>query len=212
MAETSRRNLAIGLDVHLPGPAVSIEIVHVVGTQVDLQRVEDVADLHAVKHALGAVDFQVQPGRVGPGTVEKVSQPVGLAAAGDDLLAEPLQLIEAQIAAVLDDQLEAAGRAQAVDRRRAERRDDRPPHFLVATLLQRLGNRVGAQLRVVPLVERLQEDVHRAQVGRVGVEDQRLAGKPHRVRDARHLEGQSFNVGPSRVACAPRRRNPATAR
>ena len=194
MADTSWRNFGIGLDVHLPGPAVLIEIVHVVGAQVDLQGVEDVADLHAVEHALGAVDVQVQPGRVGPGAVEKVRQPVGVAAPGDDLVAEPLQLVEAQVAAVLDDQLEAAGRAQAVDRRRAEGRDNRPPHFLVALLLQRLGDRVGAQLRVAPLVERLQQDVHRAQVGRVGVQDQRLAGKADRVLDARHVRAASFSM------------------
>ena len=60
----------------------SVEIVHVVGAQVDLQGVEDVADLHAVKHALGAVDLQVQPGRVGPGTVEEVRQSAGLARRG----------------------------------------------------------------------------------------------------------------------------------
>ena len=75
-------------------------------------------------------------GVLAPELLKRSAQSVGLAAAGDDFLAEPLQLIEAQIAAVLDDQLEAAGRAQAVDRRRAERRDDRPPHFLVATLLR----------------------------------------------------------------------------
>ena len=41
-------------------------------------------------------------------------------AAGDDLVGDLLQAAEAQIAAIFDDQLEAAGRAQAVDGRRSE--------------------------------------------------------------------------------------------
>ena len=43
-----------------------------------------------------------------------------------DLIANTLQSIHAEIAAILDDQLESARRAQAVDRRCPERRDDRP--------------------------------------------------------------------------------------
>ena len=64
----------VGLDVDLPGPAELVEVVDVVRAQVDLQRVEDVADRHAQGHALGAVDVEVQPGRVGPGAVEQALQ------------------------------------------------------------------------------------------------------------------------------------------
>ena len=62
----------IGLDVDLPGAAELVEVVDVVRAEVDLQRVEDVADRHAQRHALGAVDVEVEPGRVGPGAVEQV--------------------------------------------------------------------------------------------------------------------------------------------
>ena len=64
----------VGLDVHLPGAAELVEVVDVVRAEVDLQRVEDVADLHAQGHALGAVDVEVQPGRVGAGAVEQALQ------------------------------------------------------------------------------------------------------------------------------------------
>ena len=40
--------------------------------------------------------------------------------------------------------------------------------------------------------KRLQQDVHRAEVGGVGVQDQRLAGNADRVRDARRLCGPAL--------------------
>ena len=53
-------------------------------------------------------------------------QPGSLVAPLDDLVADPLQIVQAEIAAILDDQLEAAGCAQAVDRRRPEYRTIAP--------------------------------------------------------------------------------------
>ena len=66
-------------------------------------------------------------------------------AAGDDLVGDLLQAADAQVAAVFDDQLEAAGRAQAVDRRRPEGRDDRPLHLAAAAIQQRRRDGVGGQ-------------------------------------------------------------------
>ena len=103
----------VGLDVHLPGPAELVEVVDVVRAQVELQRVEDVADRHAQGHALGPVDVEVEPGRVGPRAVEEALQARRPVAPRDDLVADPLQVAQAEIAAVFDDELEAAGRAQA---------------------------------------------------------------------------------------------------
>ena len=67
MSATWLAEVRVGLDVHLPGPAELVEVVDVVRAEVDLQGVEDVADLHAQGHALGPVDVQVEPGRVRPG-------------------------------------------------------------------------------------------------------------------------------------------------
>ncbi len=201
----------VGLDVYLPGAAVLVEVVHVVRAQVDLERVEDVADLHSVDHALGAVDIQVEPGRTRPGAVEEVRQALGPRGPVDDLLAEPLELVQAQVGAVLDDQLEAAGGAQAVDGRCAERRDDGPADLLAAPVPNRLGDRVGVQLRRMAFFKRLEQDVHRTQIGRVGVQDQRLPGDTNRVRDSRGL-APGTQCAPSRAPCAPPRRNPAIAR
>ena len=196
MSWASSRKLLVGLDVHLPGPAELVEVVDVVRAQVDLQRVEDLADRHAQGHALGPVDVEVEPGRVRPRAVEQALQARRLVAPLDDLIADPLQVVQAEIAAVLDDQLEAAGRAQAVDRRRAERRDDRPAHLALAALLQLRGDGVGGQLGPAPLLELLEHDVHRAEVGRIGVQEQRLAGDADRVLDARASRGPGPRCGP----------------
>ena len=74
MSPTCVAELLVGLDVDLPGPAELVEIVDVVGAQVDLQRVEDVADRDAQGQALGAVDVEVEPGRVRPGAVDQAVQ------------------------------------------------------------------------------------------------------------------------------------------
>src|SRR5205814_896406 len=59
----------VGLDVDLPGSAELVEVVDVEAAQVILERIEHIADLHAQRHALAAINLQVQPGRVGPRTV-----------------------------------------------------------------------------------------------------------------------------------------------
>src|SRR5262249_34239901 len=74
------------LDVDLPGSAEAVEVVDVQGAQVDLQRVEDLAHGHAHGLGLGAVDVQVQPGRVGPEAGEQPLQPGGVPAGGDDVV------------------------------------------------------------------------------------------------------------------------------
>ena len=56
------------------------------------------------------------------------------------------------------------------------------------------GDGVGAQLGAVPLSNAFEQDVHRAEVGRVGVQDQRLAGDADRVLDARRVAGQVFSM------------------
>ena len=52
----------------------------------------------------------------------------------EDSVPDALQLSQAEIAAILDDQFEAAGGAQPIDRRRAKRGNDGPTHFLPAAI------------------------------------------------------------------------------
>ena len=50
---------------------------------------------------------------------------------GDDLVADALQIAQAQVAAILDDQLESAGRSQAIDRRAPKIDHDGVAHLAV---------------------------------------------------------------------------------
>ena len=82
-------------------------------------------------------------GVLAPELLNKSLQARGPVAAGDDFVADSLQVVESQIAAVFDNHLEAAGRAEAVDRRCAEDGDDGAAHFLAAALAQVVGDGVG---------------------------------------------------------------------
>ena len=57
--------LRIGLHDHLPGAAEAIEVVDVPRAQVRLQGVEHFAQADALRHALLAVDVDVQLRRIG---------------------------------------------------------------------------------------------------------------------------------------------------
>ena len=100
----------VGLDVDLPGAAKIVEVVDVVRAQVDLQGVEHVAQRHAQRPCL---DRGRCPGAARAcWPAELVNRPcrpgVSLPLV-DDLVAHCLQLAQSEVAAVLDDQLEAAG-------------------------------------------------------------------------------------------------------
>ena len=105
-----------------------------------------------------------------------------LAAALHHLVGDLLERVQAQAAAVLDDDLEAAGRAQAVHRRCLEDAD-RGVLDLVLELGQEL-RRQGAAVQVAAVLEIVQHDVHGAEIRGVGVEQQRLAGDGHRAAHA----------------------------
>ena len=188
----------IGLDVDLPGAAELVEVVDVERAQVDLQRVEDVADLHAHRHALGAVDVEVQPGRVRPGAVEQALQARRVSLPRSTIWSlTRCKLVQAEIAAVLDDELEI--RRSCPGRRSAGRRraDTTAPRYFppaVARGSRRRSRRRTA--RAAPLVEIFEHHVHRAEVGRIGAQDQRLTGDAHGMPHARRFEDERSRYGP----------------
>ena len=110
----------VGLDVDLPGAAEAVEVVDVVAAQVHLQRVEDVGQRHA--HRLGPcpVDVHVELRRAGAEAVEQADQAGLLVALGGQVVGLGLQRVEVDVAGRFHHQLEAAGVAQAVHRRRPE--------------------------------------------------------------------------------------------
>ena len=162
----------------------------------DLQVVHDVFERQSQRQALGPVDVQIQPRRVGPRAVDDPLQSGRAIGLVHDLIADVLQLLQTQVAAVLDHDLEAAGRSQSIDRRSAEDRDQCVADLLPAALPQLGSDGVRGESRSAPLVEVLQHHVQRAQIRGVGVLDQRLAGDPHRVRHARRLVRERLDAAP----------------
>ena len=110
----------VGLDVDLPGAAEQVEVVDVQTAQRALQRGEHVVDLHAQRLRLVAVEVEVELRRVGGEGAEHVEQ-LGLLVGLDDQPAHHLgELGDVAAAQVLQLVLEAAGAAEADDRRQVE--------------------------------------------------------------------------------------------
>ncbi len=91
--------------------------------------------------------------------------------------------------------LKAAGVAQAADGRRPEDADHGPFDFAVGSAcwnFSAIASSYSSLLRA--LVERLQDDEHRAEVGAVGVQQERLAGDADGVRDAGRLRSGDLSI------------------
>src|SRR5262249_20349495 len=151
-----------------------VEVVDVEGAEVDLQGVKDVVDGDAEGHALGAVDVEVEPGGMGAQAMAQAGEAVSVVAVDDDLVADALELAEAEVAAVFDEVCDPAGGAEAVDGWAAEDGYVGAAHLFFAAFLQLLGDSVGGQVGAVAFLEFTQKDVHRAEVGGVGFQDQGL--------------------------------------
>jgi len=179
----------VGLHVHLPGPAELVEVVHVEPAQVHLEGLEHLAQRHAHGLALGAIDVDVQLGRVGAEHGGQAGQAGRLVSLLDQVVGLGLEDFQALVAAVFDHHLEAAGGAQAADRRRAE--DEQHAVLDLAELLANgLEDRVGAALGLQTLVEGLERDEHRAQVRTVGPQHERHPTDADDMADAGDLADQ----------------------
>ena len=189
------RKRAFGLDDDLPGAAETVEIVDVQRSQVGFQRVGHVLERHVLLQGLLAVQIHVQLRHVGP---EYRRQPHhALFALGflGNQVGLFLQGGRAEVAAVLDHELEPAGPADAPDRRRPEDGEVGIEDFAVEPAAQRGGNGVRIQARVLPPVEIVQDHEHRAEVGAVAAQQERLAGNLESVLNAGRLQDDLLGPG-----------------
>ena len=99
------------------------------------------------------------------------------------------------VSAVLDDDLEAAGGAEAVDRGGAEDADEALDDLGFETFAEGFGDCVSAEGGIAPVVELVEHDVHGAEVGGVGVEQDGLSGDGEGVADAGDVAGDGFDAG-----------------
>ena len=179
----------IGLDVHLPGAAEAVEVVDVVAAQVRLERVKDIAQLHAHRLDFGPVDIDVELRRAGAEAVEQADEAGLLVALGDQVVRLGLERVEINVAGRLHHQLEAAGVAQAPHRWRPEDEHASLRDLPLQALAELGRNGLAAQRRVMALVERREDDEHGTVVRAEGVQDERLPGDGHRVSNPGSLEG-----------------------
>src|SRR5206468_2311319 len=110
--------LRLGLDDDLPGAAEEIEVVDVERALKDLQRVGEILEADALGHALARLGLDVQLADVGAENGEEAGDARLAHALADHFLGLLLQLLRADLAAVLDHQRETTGPAHAAHRRR----------------------------------------------------------------------------------------------
>ena len=120
------RRSALGLDHDLPDLAVEVEVVDVVAAEVRLEDGEDVGDRHVEAPGLGPVEVEAELGHPGRERREDAGQLGPLAGRVQEPVGDRGQRLDPLALAVLDHELEAAGLAQAPDRRRLEDDDPAP--------------------------------------------------------------------------------------
>ncbi len=110
----------VGLDDDLVGAAEAVEIVHVDRAEVGLHGLEERCEIDALGLGLGAVHVGEELRHVDGVAGEKTGELGALRGLRDQLLGGGEEGVGAEAGAVLDVELEAAGGAEAVDRRGRE--------------------------------------------------------------------------------------------
>ena len=175
----------VGLDRDLPVTAEIVETVDVARAHENIQGLIHVVQRHAQGGGLVPVDVEEELRRLGAELRRHPAQAGDLPQFLDQAVGLLLQGHQTEVAAVLDDELESAGDAQARDRRRPQHRELGLRDLLGTGLVEAVHDRRVAQLRLLPLVEGVQDDEHRGEIGAVGLQQERTAREGHRVRDAR---------------------------
>ncbi len=116
--------LRICLHTHAVCPPEGVEVVDIKRAQIDLQRLEDVADRNTQLLGLGAVEIGEELRHVDLEAGEDACQFRCLVCLGDDRLGRFVKRLVAVTGTVLDLQLEAARLAETVNRRRREHGDE----------------------------------------------------------------------------------------
>ena len=124
--ETAPR--ALGLDHHLPDLAVQVEVIDVVTAQVGLEHGEHVRDRDAQPLGLDAIELEPDLGHVHRKRREEAAELGLLSRLLEKPIGDQRQRLDALAVAVLDHEFEAAGLAQAADRRRLKHDRDGAAH------------------------------------------------------------------------------------
>ena len=185
---------AVGLEVHLPGPSELVEVIHIEPAQVDLQRVEHIAQRDPQRLAFDPIDIDVDLGGRRAEAVEQHRQFRTLAARGGEFVPRPLQRRQPNRADVFDQQLEAPRVPQPVDGGGSKHPD---------LCLQHLGEQfppegerqgAGPAGGVGPLFKVVENHEHRSEVRPDRPQHHRLPGNADRMRHAGGLADQPVDM------------------
>ena len=186
----------IGLHVNAIGTIVEVEVVDVLRTHVDAQRLRHLADGHSDGLGLFAIDLHQLLRIVGGKAGEQSLQVLALAAGGDDLVRNRVEVLQRIAAQVLQLELESAEAADALNRRRFEGHHDRSRNAeqLGRDARHDVAGRVSFAFAVVDRLQRREDQsvVRRTAAGqreagnREGAEDIRIGPQNLSPLAARH--------------------------
>ncbi|MNX87662.1 hypothetical protein D3C86_1195940 [compost metagenome] len=180
--------LRIRLHTHAVCPPEGVEVVDIERTQIDLQRLEDVADRNAQLLGLGAIEIGEELRHVDLEAGEDARQLRRLVCLGDHGFRRFVKRLVAVTGAVLDLQLEAARLAETVDRRRREHGDEGILNARIF-LVQLHGDGAAGQFRRLALFEVIENREDDAGVGADGEAVDRQAREGDGVADAGRFHG-----------------------
>ena len=185
MSSHALAEIAVGLRVHAPGATEQVEVVDVGRAEIDLQRLEQVRQRHALRLRLDAIDLQVELRHVGLVAGERKAHARRSHHGALQRRDRFLESAEADARAILDEQRIAGAGAEAENRRWIDHEGE--------PFLDRghLGLDLGGDLlrAAMALVERLQDREGRAVVWRIRLLRGIEAGHRDHVRDTVRGEG-----------------------
>ena len=194
------------LHEHAPLPAEAVELVDVRPAQERLERLVDVADGDALLERLVPVDVGEDLRHGGAERDVHVSDLGPLARRLEELLQVLVQEVHRAAGAVLQPEREAAGRAQAGDRRRHEAEGAAFGDLGAQALVQAVDQSLGVEAVLVALVPRLERHEEEAVVGRRHVREKAEAGDRVVVLDALRLGEDLLDLAADVVGPLQRRR------
>src|ERR1043166_5744561 len=106
--------LRIGLSHHLESASEPIEVVHIKRTEIDLHRLEQVLQRHALSFGFYTINFRVELRYVDGERREQSAEPWRLIAFVDQRLRILRQRVVAHVAAIFHIQLESANCSQSI--------------------------------------------------------------------------------------------------
>ena len=177
---SAKTKIGVGLRGDLVGATKAVKVIHVERAKVGLQCVVHVAqgDVHALGFHAVHIHEELRHARGEGG--EHLRQARSLAAVHHHPERRAGERIQTNVCAILNHHFESGGAAQATHGRRRQNQDARVAELGVSRV-ELTHDRFGGLARVFPTFKSFQRNEHRAGIGKIGADQQVVAGKLHRA-------------------------------